>query len=219
MGDALRAVRRQLGTPAPSVFERVRAVWPEVVGDALARHSAPLHLRAGVLRVGVDDPAWGGQFRYLADTLVTALAERVPEAAIREISVTAGRPGAGPRAPRRRPPTSGRTGAANRPERGPETRDRSPVRGTLSEPETARPTRTFALSTPWSAAPVRDSSAGPRDGPQPTGSDGPADHRTSAPAGPGATDLRRALPTHERYGASGIRRKGHHGAQGPRARP
>ena len=39
---------------------------------------------------GVDDPAWGGQFRYLADTLVAALAEQVPDAAIREISVTAG---------------------------------------------------------------------------------------------------------------------------------
>jgi predicted nucleic acid-binding Zn ribbon protein len=95
VGDALRAVRRQLGTPAPSVFERVRAVWPEVVGNDLARHSDPIHLRAGVLRVRVDDPAWGGQFRYLTDTLVGALAERVPDAAIREISVTAGRPGTG----------------------------------------------------------------------------------------------------------------------------
>jgi predicted nucleic acid-binding Zn ribbon protein len=88
VGDALRAVRRELGTPAPSVFERVRAAWPEVAGEALARHSEPIHLRAGVLRVRVDDPAWGGQFRYLADTLVGALAERVPDAAIREISVT-----------------------------------------------------------------------------------------------------------------------------------
>jgi predicted nucleic acid-binding Zn ribbon protein len=88
VGDALRAVRRQLGTPAPSVFERVRADWPELVGAALGTHSTPLHLRAGVLRVGVDDPAWAGQFQYLADPLVAALADRVPEAAIREISVT-----------------------------------------------------------------------------------------------------------------------------------
>ena len=88
VADALRSVRRQLGTPAPSVFERVRAVWPEIVGDALARHSTPIHLRAGVLRVRVDDPAWGGQFRYLADTLVATYAARVPDAAIREISVT-----------------------------------------------------------------------------------------------------------------------------------
>ena len=94
VGDALRAVRRQLGTPAPSVLERVRVAWPEVAGEALARHSVPLHLRRGVLRVRVDDPAWGGQFRYLGDALVQALAERVPEAAIREISVTGRDPGA-----------------------------------------------------------------------------------------------------------------------------
>ena len=96
VGDALRAVRRQLGTPAPSVFERVRAAWPEIVGDDLARHSAPLHLRAGrAAGRGGRSRRGAGQFRYLADTLVTALAERVPEAAIREISVTAGRPGDG----------------------------------------------------------------------------------------------------------------------------
>jgi predicted nucleic acid-binding Zn ribbon protein len=96
VGDALRAVRRQLGTPAPSVLERVRADWETLVGPALAEHSEPLHLRSGVLRIGVDDPAWAGQFRYLADTLVTAFAERVPEAAIREISVTAARAPGGP---------------------------------------------------------------------------------------------------------------------------
>ena len=93
MGDALRAVRRQLGTPAPDVLERVRARWPEVAGEVLAAHSEPLHLRGGVLRVRVDDQAWAGQFKYLADTLVEALAAAVPDAAIGQISVTAGRPG------------------------------------------------------------------------------------------------------------------------------
>lgn len=97
VADALRAVRRQLGTPAPSVLERVRAAWPDLVGAALADHSTPLHLRAGVLRIGVDDPAWASQFRYLADTLVATLAQRVPEATIREISVTARSVGTDPR--------------------------------------------------------------------------------------------------------------------------
>ena len=104
MGDALRAVRRQLGTPAPSVLERVRSLWPEVAGDVLAAHSEPLHLRNGVLRVQVDDPAWAGQFRYLTDTLVEALAAAVPDAAIREISVTAGRPGSAAAPDRRTDP-------------------------------------------------------------------------------------------------------------------
>jgi len=96
VGDALRAVRRQLGTPEPSVFDRVRDSWPDLVGDALAAHSRPLHLRTGVLRVAVDDPAWAGQFRYLRDELVAKLRARVPEAAIGEVSVTAAR---GPEAP------------------------------------------------------------------------------------------------------------------------
>ena len=91
VSDALRHVRRELGTPAPGCFEQIRDSWAELVGAALADHSTPLHLRSGSLRVLVDDPAWAGQFRYLADGLVAALGERVPEAGVREISVVANR--------------------------------------------------------------------------------------------------------------------------------
>ena len=94
--DALRHVRRELGTPEPGHFEAIRDSWPELVGVSLAAHSTPIHLRGGVLRISVDDPAWAGQFRYLADGLVTALTERVPGAAVREISVVASRPGGAP---------------------------------------------------------------------------------------------------------------------------
>lgn len=93
VSDALRHVRRELGTPAPGYYELIRDSWPELVGGALADHSFPSHLRAGVLRVVVDDPAWAGQFRYLADGLVQALGERVPEAGVREVSVVANRSG------------------------------------------------------------------------------------------------------------------------------
>ena len=91
--DALRHVRRELGTPEPGHFEAIRDSWPELVGASLAAHSTPIHLRGGVLRISVDDPAWAGQFRYLADGLVHALTERVPGAAVREMSVVASRPG------------------------------------------------------------------------------------------------------------------------------
>ena len=91
MSDALRHLRRELGTPAPGCFEEIRDSWEELVGAALAGHSTPLHLRSGSLRVLVDDPAWAGQFRYLADGLVAALGERVPAAGVREISVVADR--------------------------------------------------------------------------------------------------------------------------------
>lgn len=93
IGDALARVRRELGTPEPNVLDQVRASWTELVGEALAGHSVPLHLRDGVLRVTVDDPVWAGQFRYLADGLVAELRRLVPKAAITQISVGAPRGG------------------------------------------------------------------------------------------------------------------------------
>ena len=89
--DALRHVRRELGVPDPGFLDTIRETWSELVGDALGAHSEPLHLRSGRLRISVDDPAWAGQFRYLADQLVAALRERVPGARVAEISVVANR--------------------------------------------------------------------------------------------------------------------------------
>ncbi len=121
LGDALARIRRELGTPEPSQLERIRDSWPELVGDLLAAHSTPWHLRDGVLRIGVDDPAWAGQFRYLTDGLVAELAERVPNAAIRDISVGA------PQGGRDAPGVAGRergagpgSGLETGPETGPE---------------------------------------------------------------------------------------------------
>ena len=89
LSDALRRVRRDLGAPEPGAFERLRQRWPELVGSALADHSEPVGVREGRLRVVVDDPAWGGQFRYLHDALVSTVADAFPDLAIREVSVTA----------------------------------------------------------------------------------------------------------------------------------
>lgn len=90
--EALRHVRRELGAPEPGHFAGICESWPDLVGASLAAHSAPIHLRVGVLRISVDDPAWASQFRYLETSLVQALTERVPGAAVREISVVTKRP-------------------------------------------------------------------------------------------------------------------------------
>jgi predicted nucleic acid-binding Zn ribbon protein len=99
VSDALRRVRRDLGAPEPGAFERLRQRWPDLVGSALAAHSEPVGVRDGRLRVVVDDPAWGGQFRYLHDALVENVGEAFPDLAIREVSVTATAPGGRPRGP------------------------------------------------------------------------------------------------------------------------
>jgi predicted nucleic acid-binding Zn ribbon protein len=97
LSDALRRVRRDLGAPEPGALERLRRRWPELVGGVLGDHSRPIGVREGRLRVAVDDPAWGSQFRYLNDTLLDAIREGFPELAIREISVTGGERGRGDR--------------------------------------------------------------------------------------------------------------------------
>lgn len=87
LGEALARVRRELGAPAPGRVDAIRSAWRSLVGDALGDHSEPLYVRDGVLRIAVADPAWAGQFRYLRDALLSALATRFPDAGITEISV------------------------------------------------------------------------------------------------------------------------------------
>ena len=100
----------------PSVLRAGRAAWPEVVGAALAAHSASAHLRAACAR-STSTTGVGRPVPLPRRHARTALAERVPEAAIREISVTGGARPTGRAAPG--PPTSGRTGVTDPPETGP----------------------------------------------------------------------------------------------------
>jgi predicted nucleic acid-binding Zn ribbon protein len=65
-----------------SVFER----WDELVGEAIAAHTRPLRLREGVLSVGVDDPAWASQLRFLEGDLLARLAAAPGGAAVTEIT-------------------------------------------------------------------------------------------------------------------------------------
>ena len=72
--DALQPVVRRLGGPSVSAVDGVFARWEEVVGTQLAGHTRPLSLRDGRLVIGVDDPAWATQVRYLEADLLARLA-------------------------------------------------------------------------------------------------------------------------------------------------
>jgi predicted nucleic acid-binding Zn ribbon protein len=68
----LRSLRGGAGRAAVGgVFGR----WEEAVGQALAVNVRPVRLEHGTLLVEVDDPAWATQVRYLADHIITRLAE------------------------------------------------------------------------------------------------------------------------------------------------
>jgi predicted nucleic acid-binding Zn ribbon protein len=95
VGDALDAIRRELGMGAPSDIDAIAASWDGLVGAALAAHSRPQTVRGGVLVVVADGAAWAGQLRYLDQVLVTRIAEEVPAVSVREVRVSVSRePGA-----------------------------------------------------------------------------------------------------------------------------
>jgi predicted nucleic acid-binding Zn ribbon protein len=95
VGDALDAIRRELGMGAPSEIDAITASWDGLVGAALAAHSRPQTVRGGVLVVVADGAAWAGQLRYLDQVLVTRIAEEVPAVSVREVRVSVSRePGA-----------------------------------------------------------------------------------------------------------------------------
>lgn len=73
MGGALDRVVRHLGAPSVAALGALHDRWPELVGERLAAHTRPVAVRDGVLVVGVDDPAWATQVRFMEATLVERL--------------------------------------------------------------------------------------------------------------------------------------------------
>jgi predicted nucleic acid-binding Zn ribbon protein len=68
--DAVAAVGRQLGMPAPDILATLAAAWPQIVGELLAPHTTVRSVRDGVCTVEADGPGWATQLRYAEHQLV-----------------------------------------------------------------------------------------------------------------------------------------------------
>ena len=66
--------------------------WPELVGPAIAEHARPLSLKNGILTIGVDQPGWATQLRYLGATLLDQLAAAIGDGVITRLEVRVTRP-------------------------------------------------------------------------------------------------------------------------------
>jgi predicted nucleic acid-binding Zn ribbon protein len=77
VGESLDAVARRLGAPTASSMGAVFTRWDDAVGPTIAAHTRPIALSDGVLTVGVDEPGWGTQLRYMTNDLVARIAEVV----------------------------------------------------------------------------------------------------------------------------------------------
>ena len=74
MGGPLDRVVRHLGGPSVDALGALYQQWDELVGPRLSGHTRPVGLRGGVLVIGVTDPAWATQLRFLESTLLERLA-------------------------------------------------------------------------------------------------------------------------------------------------
>jgi len=88
VSDALGVIGRELGLAHPSLLARLHAVWPDLVGPALAVHAEPRGLRDGVLTVAVDAAGWATQLRYLEAELLRRAEEVLGEPVANAVRVT-----------------------------------------------------------------------------------------------------------------------------------
>jgi predicted nucleic acid-binding Zn ribbon protein len=87
VADSLAALARSLGAPAPSLLRAVFDQWEEIVGPAIAAHAWPLRIQDGVLRIGVDQPAWATQLTFLGPELLRRLRAATGDAAIERVEI------------------------------------------------------------------------------------------------------------------------------------
>jgi predicted nucleic acid-binding Zn ribbon protein len=70
---------------------RLRARWPEIVGEAIASHSQPVRLAGGVLLVRTEAGAWATELTLLASTIARRADDHLGGGLVKELKVVAGR--------------------------------------------------------------------------------------------------------------------------------
>ena len=93
--DAIAAVGRDLGMPAPDVLATLSSEWPAIVGTALAPHTSVRSVRDGVCTVEVDGAGWATQLRYAEHQVVERAGECCGPGVVTSIRTVVSGPGSG----------------------------------------------------------------------------------------------------------------------------
>jgi predicted nucleic acid-binding Zn ribbon protein len=93
--EALGAVLSELTTGRPwasgMALGQLGRRWPDVVGERLARESAPAGLVSGVLIVRASSAAWGAQVSFLAREVGEKANATLGKPMVREVRVVVAR--------------------------------------------------------------------------------------------------------------------------------
>ena len=87
IGEVIRTLfaERRLGRGV--ALGRLATSWGDVVGESLARVTAPRSLEDGVLVVGAESSAWAAQLSFLADEIGRKANEALGEEHVRTVRV------------------------------------------------------------------------------------------------------------------------------------
>jgi predicted nucleic acid-binding Zn ribbon protein len=87
---ALEAVFKEFGLTTGMVNATISRIWPEVVGEEVARKSRPGLLKNGRLQVFVTDSVWIQQLTLLKPKLLEALRSHLKASIVQDLFFTLG---------------------------------------------------------------------------------------------------------------------------------
>ncbi|MBX6350987.1 MAG: DUF721 domain-containing protein [Clostridia bacterium] len=92
LGSAIERMLQGLGLAEAAERHRAIALWPLVVGEAMARHTRAVAVRGRTLEVLAQDPSWATELAFMKAELLGRLRELQPGSAIEDIRVRQGSP-------------------------------------------------------------------------------------------------------------------------------
>lgn len=85
--EALEGLVEDYGLRSRLDEQAIRAGWPEVAGEMIARHTLRLELRRGKLTVKVDSAPLRQELQFMRTTLVELLNRRLEREVVTEIRI------------------------------------------------------------------------------------------------------------------------------------
>lgn len=87
VASGLERVLRSLGAPSADALGSLFEDWPALVGDRVAAHVRPLRLSDSTLVLGVDEPGWATQVRWMGKELLARLEDGLGPGVVTAIEV------------------------------------------------------------------------------------------------------------------------------------
>jgi len=77
------AINRLVDSLAPTdPVARVAGAWPDLVGEAMAKHTKPVALTGGELKIECASSVYAQELDLLSRRVIKALSERIPDAPV-----------------------------------------------------------------------------------------------------------------------------------------